>query len=197
MLTMKQVDDRLRRLPGRYDKIGTDVQDMLVAIVNHANDTGDCDRARKIVRCLPARMRGLAKTWFAEVSPIAVTIGKTVNEDSVRLRKEGKKGYNPFDIDKAKANRWDEDPFKSAEAPPQETLQTYYDSTERLLERMSKNAAEDSEKIADADKERVLALRAHMRAAFIEFQQANPIAEQTEEEQEQQDDEPVVIAAAA
>lgn len=183
MLTMKQVDDRLKRLGGRYGKINDDVQEMLVAIVAHANDTGDCDRARRIVRLLPAKMRGLAKTWLSEVSPIAVTIGKTAAEDSVRLRKEDKKGYMPFDIDRARANKWYEDPFKSDEAPAAETLQTYYDSLERLFERMEKNSKDDSDKLVAEDKAAVAALRAAVRAAFVEYKAGNPVNAETEAEE--------------
>ena len=48
MLTTKQMDDRIKRIAGRYNKIDVDVQEIAVSIVAHANDTGDCDRARKL-----------------------------------------------------------------------------------------------------------------------------------------------------
>lgn len=198
MLTMKQVDDRLRRIGKRYTAINSDVQDMAVAIVSHANDTGDCDRARKLVRALPARMRSLLTNWFAEVSPINVTIGKTVVDDKVSLRQEGKKNYMPFDIERAKANLWFEDPFKKEPVAELNTLKTYYDSAERLFERMEKDTQDDAGKVNEADIERVKALRAALRAAFVEFAQGNPIAETNEaEEQVEQEPAEAMVRAAA
>lgn len=192
MLTIAQVDDRLKRLSGRYGKINEDVQDMAVAIVSHANDTGDCDRARRLCRAVPPRLRNLLIFWFRNVSPINVTIGRTAVDDKVSLRKEGKKLYNPFDVDKAAANKWFENPFELPQDTSLETTKTYYDSFDRLFDRMARNTKDDAGKIEPDDISSVQALRAFMREQFIRFKEENPI-----EEQEMNDDETTADAAEA
>ena len=200
MLTMKQVDDRLRRLSGRYTSLNSDVQDMAVAIVAHANDTGDCDRARKLVRCLPPKLRSLLTNWFTEVSPINVKMGKTAAEDTVSLRREGKKNYNPFDIEKAKANVWADDPFKKEPAPELATIATFTASFERLFDKIERDTKDDAGKVSPADIERVKALRAHMRAAFVAFNEAHPVTiydDLPEQEQEEEANPAEAMAANA
>ena len=197
MLTMKQVDDRLGRLAGRYLSINESVQEMAVAIVDHANKTGDCDRARKLVRAVPAKMRSMLKNWFAEVSPINVTMGATAKDDTVSLRSEGKKKYMPFDIEKAKANVWYTDPFKKEPAPTLNTLQTYFDSVDRLFERMERDTKEDANKVEPEQIARVQALRAHLRAAYVEFVKDNPITTYDNLPEQEQEEEPNAAAAMA
>lgn len=169
MLTLKQIDARLKTIGKRYTKINDDVQEIAVSIVNHANDTGDCDRAKKLCRAVPSRLRNLLIFWFQNVSPINVTIGKTVVDDKVSLRKEGKKNYMPFDVERAQANVWYENPFALPADEVLETLETYKQSIERLLDRMEKNTKDDAGKIDPEAVDSVKALRAHMRAAFLSF----------------------------
>ena len=203
MLNLKQIDQRISTLrKSGYTKVHQTVQEIAVPIVNHANDTGDCSRARSLVRVVPAKLRPLLVTWFNNVSPINVTIGKTANEDKVRLRKDTQKGFNVFDVAKAQANNWWENPFNvETAAKPPKTLKDYYDAFERQLERY-KTEASDAEKVNPDDAARVLAFRAHMRAAFLEFKDGATLENwagdegEQEETTEQPDDAEAAMAAA-
>lgn len=181
MLTLKQIDARITRLTGRYTKINDDVQEILVSIVHHANETGDCDRARKVVRALPSRMRSLAIFWFTNVSPINVTIGKTVVDDKARLRKEDQRNYNAFNLDMARANVWHTNPFELPKDTSLETALTYTESLERLFDRMERNTKDGADKIEPDAVDTVKALRAHMRAAYIAFTQIVDVPTQDNE----------------
>ncbi len=181
MLTLKQIDGRIARLSGRYLKINEDVQEIAVSIVSHANDTGDCSRAVRLVRAVPPKMRALLTGWFTEVSPINVRVGKTVKDDKVSLRKEGKRNYNPFDIDKARANLWYEDPFKVAPEPTLATLATFMDKVDRLFDKMERDTKPDAGKVAEDAVEDIRALRSHLRTAYVEFINGNGIERDVEE----------------
>lgn len=165
MLTLKQIDGRIPRLRGRYANINNDVQEIAVSLVHHANATGDCDRAKRLIRAIPPKMRSMLKNWFGEVSPINVS----TDGEKVSLRKEGKKNYMPFDIERAKANIWYEDPFKMEPEPELNTIETYYNSFERLFDKMERETKDGAEKVDPQSITAVQALRAHLRAAYVEF----------------------------
>lgn len=197
MLTLKQIDQRIKTLrKSGYTKVHENVQEVAVSIVSHANDTGDCSRARSLVRVVPASMRPLLVKWFSEVSPINVTIGKTANDDKVRLRKDSQKSYNPFNIEKAKAHNWWENPFAvETPAKPLKTLKDYYSGMEKMLERFKKEA-EDEDKVQPEDSVRVLAFRAHIRAAFMAFKEQQTLEGWVEAEQAADPAEEMARAAA-
>jgi hypothetical protein len=177
MLTLKQIDQRLKTLrTSGYNTVNQTVQEVAVSIINHANDYGDASRAPKLARCVPLQMRPLLVAFFENCSPINVTMGKTVKDDKVSLRKEpstdsGKTSkYHPFDIEKAKANNWWENPFKvETEEKPLLTLGDYYTKFENAFKRMVNETKVDTEKVNPDDRENIQALEMHLRNALKQF----------------------------
>lgn len=179
MLTLKQIDSRISSLrKGGYSTVNEKVQEVAVSIVSHANDFNDCSRAPKLVRCVPPQMRPLLVAWFTNVSPINVNLGKTAKDDKVSLRKPFRdkketiatRNYNPFDIDKAKANLWSDNPFNAE--PPAQSLKSFNDIVESFSKRfttMANMTKIDAGKIVPEDIADVQALRACMRDAMLTF----------------------------
>ena len=111
-MELRQIDAAIRGIHKRYENARDAVQTVAVAIVEHAagKGNGDCSRAANLCRALPNHLRRSLVVWFQQVSPINVTMGKTAKDDTSRLRKDDSKLYNPFNIDKARALNWYDNP---------------------------------------------------------------------------------------
>lgn len=203
-LTLAQIDGRIGRLSGRYLKVNEDVQEIAVSIINHANEHGDCSRASTLCRAVPARLRNLLIFWFRNVSPINVTIAKSAKDDKARLRKatnaDGSPNplYNKFDLDKAKANNWFDNPFELPEDNVLMTVGTFKERIERLFTSMDNATKEDSDKVANEDKGDIRAFRDHMRNAYVAYFKDVPVTTYDGlEEDETVSDEPDTVEAMA
>lgn len=107
----KRINTMVGRIRRSYEGVQERVQQCAIAIVEHANLYGDCTQAKNLCRAIPARERNSLVGWFMLVSPIGVLLDKSSPaKDKARFIKEDSKAYNPFDLDKANALKWYDDP---------------------------------------------------------------------------------------
>jgi hypothetical protein len=103
MSNLKKIDANIRGIAKRGQAMRVSVQATAEMIVAHAKDTNDCSRALNLVAAVPmASERVKLIQWFALVSPINVTFTADVTKRRVGLRKSDSKGYNAFNIERAK-----------------------------------------------------------------------------------------------
>lgn len=191
-LTLKQIDGRIMLLSGRFARLNSDVQLIAVSILEHAmkpNEAGemigDVSRFPKLCRALSPRERPVFGRWVANVGPIRMTMGKTAKDDRVSLYKEGHDKYVPWNLDLAKASKWSDDPFKTEKDEDElNTIATYIDSAERLLDRMARDTKEDAGKVEPEHIAKVQALRSALRDAFQAYINDEPAARPAKNERE-------------
>ena len=168
MTTLKQIDANIKSIQNRYETVREKVQETALAIIEHAKDHGDCTRAVKLCRALPARERNSLIGWFSLYSPIGVRMGKTTKEDNCRFIKEDSKRYNIFNLDGAKANKWYDDPANENAAPkPLNTLDDFFKSMYANLDRVQKQM---DEKFIEGDRESVNEAITKIRESLADIQ---------------------------
>lgn len=162
----RNIDAQIRGIATRYKNVRQKVQECAVAIVRHAQAYGDCSRAVRLCRALPARERNSLVGWFSVVSPIGIRMGKTAAEDKCKLLNEENKRYVPFDLDLAARTMWWDDPAKANPEPkPLDTIIEFYASINKLLDRYSSD--EKLEKlIREEDRDLVKRSAADIKAAI-------------------------------
>lgn len=129
-MNINQIRAAISGLNKRYVNANQQAQLIALAIVRHAKEHGDCSEAPRLVRALPPRLRNMMVGWFTNVSPIGIRMGKTAADDMVKLVQTSNKNYHPFDMAKAEANKWYDDPF--AVNPAEKPLDTLTDFRERI-----------------------------------------------------------------
>lgn len=123
------------------------IHDTLVGIVMHADVHRDCTAAHKLVRAVEPQIRSSIVKYLGMVSPINVRMGKTAVDDKASLRKTEQNGYNPFDIDRARALKyWELETEKKA--PKVYNLTSFREDLAALLKRYTEKAKE----LSDADR---------------------------------------------
>lgn len=103
MSQLKKIDANIRGIAKRGKAMRLSVQATAVLIVEHAKESNDCSRALNLVAAIPmASERVKLIQWFGLVSPINVTFTADVAKRRVGLRKSDAKGYNAFNVERAK-----------------------------------------------------------------------------------------------
>ena len=101
MTTLKQIDAKIRTITTNAAKLNVMIHETGVAILEHANQHGDCTRAQMLVMAMPASMRRtMLIAWFTKFSPI---VTKPAADWTSKMHKVGTKLFVPFDIEGAKA----------------------------------------------------------------------------------------------
>ena len=91
------------------------VHQAICSIIAHAQATGDCTRAIKLVEAMPkSTKRAAVINSFADYSPI----GMNLSTGKCSFQKEGSKLYRPFNLEAAKANPWYDRPEVQKEELP-------------------------------------------------------------------------------
>jgi hypothetical protein len=167
---VNRIIGNVKRSAGAYN---AHVQDAIVAIINHADNYGDCTGAARLLEAMPkSNRRTLAIEHFQEYSPIAVRLDAKTKQYRAKLRTEDDGKYNKFNAEAAALNLWHE-----REKAGDETIfdyDFYLKSVERLLDRMNKDVTSGKAEAADAP--RITALRAEMRKTFTSIKDAEPVA---------------------
>jgi len=169
----------INRNIGLVAKAGTKfnelVQTTAVGILVHAQATGDCTAALRLVQAMPkSARRGLLINFFAAYSPIGMNVGT----GKVAFHKPTAKSYKPFDIEGATNNPW----YNSAEANNEDLPDTTLEQTNKMIfglaSRLQKQldeghvAANDRETVA----EQVAQLKALGRTVAKVAAPAGPVA---------------------
>lgn len=110
-MNLKQIDAKLGELRGVVANVGDRVQELAVAIIAHAAGAGagDVSRALTLVQALPNSFR---REYLLQYLKYFGSIGIDLKGGKVRVLSRDNKAYRGFDVDGAKANRWDE-PFEA------------------------------------------------------------------------------------
>lgn len=162
----KQIASAIRGLEKRYLNARDTAQEIGVAIITHANEYGDCTLAANLTRALPKQSRSQMIKWFAQYSPINVTMGKTRKDDKARYHKDDAKAYNVFNLDGAKANNWYDMQQEAKPASELKTLESFYTGLQGTIARTLKDCAkEEGSTFAPQEQEAV-------REACIQFEAA-------------------------
>lgn len=177
-MELKVIDYRLSNLAASGAKFNNEAQALGIAIMEHANDPlagrGDCTRAARLVRILPAKVRPQMIAWFAAFSPINVTVGKLAGEDKARYHKDTSPHYNPFNIEGARANPW----YEYAKERKETKALTFTDYSNKLLASldndMKKLEAGDN-KFDAVDRTEIMYYIAVIRKAMSEYRAAKVV----------------------
>lgn len=105
-MELQEINRRIAGIKGRVSGARIAIQEVAVGIIEHANEHGDCTAAARLLRVMDPKNRPQAARYFTLFSPIKVVVGKTAAEDAARFRKVDQNGYNPFNIDGARAHNW-------------------------------------------------------------------------------------------
>jgi hypothetical protein len=153
--SLQKIDAGIKDVKSGFASTHKKVQEVGILIMQHAKDYGDCDRARKLARAVPARERNSLIGWFRLYSPIGVLMGNTVADDKARFIKRESKAFNDFNLAAAKANNWWDDPAKvNPEPKPLMKAADFFAMCERMIERQIK-LAEEGRKVKGGDAEPV------------------------------------------
>ena len=191
----KKIDAIIKTVQKDYETAKERVQTAAIMIVEHAMAYGDCDRAKKLVRAVPARERNSLIGYFQIVSPIGVKMGKTVNDDACKLVKVESKGYNPFSIDKAKALKWYDDPAGANPEPkPLNTYNDFFSIVDGILAKAIKDADKD-DKYSPDDRDRVKNGASSIRVLVNKFRATELAAQQASADAGQEAVPPVAVTA--
>lgn len=134
-MNLKQINSGIRSVATSGTKFVALVQATAVGIIQHAEATGDCTPALRLVKAMPASMRRERLIrFFAAYSPI----GMNVKEDKVGLIKATAKNYVAFNATGAAATSWDVDPARedSDGNLPDTTLETVQKQIGSLAKRL-------------------------------------------------------------
>lgn len=126
-MSLKIIDKNLRTITTNAAKLNGLIHETAVLIAEHAQEHGDCTRALKLAKAMPASMRrSMLVKWFETYTPIRVRI----SNDRVGLLAKDAKGYTPFDIEAGKANPF----YELAERNPEReyTFEDLAKQVERL-----------------------------------------------------------------
>lgn len=101
----------IRSLNTRLGNINNDVQNIAVAIVEHAADKGNGDMSRSLELCKTvARHRTLNVAyligWFRYFASTNINLRANDGAGKVSVMKADAKGYRGFDVEGARANNW-------------------------------------------------------------------------------------------
>lgn len=167
--SVERIDKLIVEVRATRDSFNEKVHEAAYAIIVHANTYGDCSRAKMLARAVPSRLRNMLTGYFMLYSPIGVTIGTTAADDKSRFIKEenligwrkrsrvtgaikvvaGREtlGWGMFDLDRAKANKWYDDPARMAPEPkPLDTLSTAWQKLDKFLQKLIDDAKADDDK---------------------------------------------------
>lgn len=170
-LTLKQIDAKIKSIKTNYVKVREQVQIAAIAIITHASEYGDCTRAVKLIRAIPARERNSLIGYFSLYSPIGVQLGKTAIDDKCRFIKETSKNYNIFNLEGARANMWYDDPANANPEPaPLKTLDDCYSNVSAIFERMTRSA---DDKFTPEAQQSVKAFIEHMKSEVSKYRANN------------------------
>ena len=126
-----------------YETSQQRVQTVGLLIMRHAQQYGDCDQAKDLVRAIPAHLRQGLVGWFMSYSPIGVLVGKTAAEDKSRFIKKESAKFNDFNLAAAEQDPWWEWMGRNiAEPKPLLTAGDFFKNLERVIEAAMKKAKE-------------------------------------------------------
>jgi hypothetical protein len=149
---ISRIDNRIKTASTNMLKVNDYIHETCVMIVEHANGEGqgDCTRAVRQVRALPAKLRSQMIAWFSTYSPIGISLGKTAIDDKCRFIKPESKNFNSFNIEGARANKWfDHNDGRIPDDVPLDTLADLFTGFDGLLEKWLKKAEKDDKVAAD------------------------------------------------
>lgn len=155
--SIKNIDALISASSKAYGSAHEKVQEAAVAIIVHADQYGDCSRAKTLCRSVPARERNSLIGFLILYSPIGVSMGKTAADDKCRFVRDdsnvmkflpnGEPRKYVFNVEAAKANKWYDDPNRSNPAPKTlNTLGAFYDDLDKMLKRMIAQAQAEDDK---------------------------------------------------
>jgi hypothetical protein len=158
-MELKKIDQNIKLVKRDGAAWNLLVHTTAVAILVHAQETGDCTRALALVEAMPKSVKRAALIeWFAEYSPI----GMNVKERKVRFHKPDAKAYNPFDVEKAEANPWHERDSVKKEDLPDTTLEEAHKKLFKLAAAFEKRL--DDGEVAANDREAIAGVVADLKA---------------------------------
>lgn len=172
-MELKQIDARIRGIKTSVTKLASNVQEVAVAIIEHAAGpgNGDVTLAIQLVRAIGtgANQRKLI-FWFGYFA----NIGMDVANNKVRRLKEGSQNYRDcgnggYDIEGAKANPWNtfEDPRQPPEQLPN-TLGVFIAENIKIFDRLAKQVVDDKRFVNDPrQREEALAACREAKAVFL------------------------------
>ena len=172
-MELKQIDAKIRTIKASSTKLAANVQEVAVAIIEHAAGpgNGDVTRALALVQAIgtASNQRKLI-FWFGYFA----NIGMDVNNNKVRRLKAGGSTYRDcgnggYDIEGAKANPWNtfEDPRQPPEQLPN-TLGVFIAENVKIFDRLAKQVVDDKRFVNDPrQREEALAACREAKAVFL------------------------------
>lgn len=129
-MSLKKIDGNIRRITTNGNKLNVLIHETALLIMAHAEEHGDCSRAKTLAFAMPASMRRtMLVEWFHTYSPIRIVL----KNDKVGLLKDTAKGYVPFDLKAADATPF----YEMAEQNPEEKEYDFA-ALMKMVERLSK-----------------------------------------------------------
>lgn len=158
-VTLKVIDRNIALVRTSGNAFNALVQSTIIAVLLHAQATGDCTRALALVNAMPkSTKRGAVINTFADFSPIGMNLSK----GNVGFHKEGSKLYKPFDIKGAIANPWFERDEVKKEDLPDTTLEQAHKYVFQLAAKLQKRV--DAGEVAANDKDAISATIVDLKA---------------------------------
>lgn len=158
-MNLREINAGIKRVQRSSAALNTLIQSIAVGCIIHAQATGDCTPALRLVQAMPkSHRRGLLVTYFSRYSPI----GMNVTSNKCGLHKVGSKAYNAFNVDGARANNWYESPEAAKEDLPDTTLETARNVVYGTIKRLQKRL--DDGDVVEADAPAITALIAGLTA---------------------------------
>ena len=155
------IDRNIKAVTGVMDNLNDRVQDIAVAIVEHAAGDGNGDVSRALTLCQAIAKRRTLQVnfligWFRYFGNCNINLNANDGAGRVSLIKRDATGYRGFDVDGARANNW-YDAFKAdgersnwyAGPAPQEYKPLTIGDLAMRMQNFSKNTT----KLLDATKE--------------------------------------------
>jgi hypothetical protein len=181
--SLQKIDAGIRAVKAGFASTHKKVQEVGLLIMTHAQAYGDCDRAKKLCRAVPARERNSLVGWFRMFSPIGVLMGNTPADDKARFIKRESKFFNDFNIPAAKVHNWWDDPAKvNPEPAPLMKAADFYAMVEKMIERQMKVAEEgrgkDHEPVFDNEAKATIIERGTKILQFIRRDRAAALGSQ-------------------
>jgi len=162
--SLKKINTAITSITTNSAKINEDIHNCALMIVKHAQAYNDCSAALTLVKAMPKSFkRNGVIAWFGRVSPIGIDLSK----DKVRLLSPDHSKYQAFDLDKARATRWYDEP----EVQKETTIVTFDGFEEKVIDWFGAQINKIKKEFPEGSDERatllakVTAARAAFRAA--------------------------------
>lgn len=147
----KRIGKLIREITVSFTKSHDLVQTAAMAVLQHAAPVafggkgyGDCTKAHKLARAVPARERNSLLAWFKLYSPIAITMAAkgSTKADNAKFRNENaadivERGY-VWNLDAANLDYWQADKQNMNPAPAALNMGSFWDTLTGLLDRTEK-----------------------------------------------------------